>query len=367
MFSPLLLLTTLGLVTTVIAQTNDGFPNPNAEQLRSISNRADGGLSNAPPPEKLNASSIPIFQLLAFNEHFEVAFFSSLINNISTNTPGYELEAAKKVEVLEILDTVLAQEQLHAINAQNTLKRFNGFVPVPCRYQFPTTDLKSAIRFADKFTDLVLGTLQDAAQSLARNGDVGPVRGVASSLGQEGQQSGFYRTLLNKKPSEKPFLTVNVAPFAFSLLQRFIVPGSCPFDLGEIKLNVFPALDVLDSDNIQPKNQQLKFKADLSLVNGVNQWEGQAAPKLWITYFSGQLLPISVPVSGAVWEGKKVTFGAEFPFEDNIMVGLSVASLTTRNGFTSPGEVVGAAIAAPGLVQVDDLFSSWDGIDMRDQ
>ncbi|KAK3988400.1 hypothetical protein QBC44DRAFT_329382 [Cladorrhinum sp. PSN332] len=370
MLSPLVILTALGLISSATAQTNDatGFPNPNPQQLSAISDRADGTLSNAPPPASLNSSSIPVFQLLAFNEHFEVAFFSSLIHNVTADLPGYNLAPAKKAEILEILDTVLAQEQLHAIHAQNTLKKFNGFVPVPCRYQFPgSTDLKSAFRLAEKFTDLVLGTLQDAAQTLARNGDVGPVRGVASSLGQEGQQSGFYRSLLNKKPSEKPFLTTNVAPFAFSFLQQFIVPGSCPFSLGEIHLTTFPALEVLHaSGNLEPKNQQLNFKADLSLVNGVGQWQGQAAPKLWITYFSGQLVPISVPIHGAVWNGHKVEFGADFPFEENVMVGLSVAALTTRDGFKTAGEVVGATIAAPGLVQVDDLVVSWDGTDMRE-
>ncbi|KAK4223796.1 hypothetical protein QBC38DRAFT_486934 [Podospora fimiseda] len=342
---------------------NYGFPNPSAEQLRAISDHADGTLSNAPPPPKLNPSSFPVYQLLAFNEHFEVAFFSSLIQNITLELPGYQVSSpAKKSEILEILDTVLAQEQLHAINAQNTLKKWDAFVPSPCQYRFPTSDLKSAIRFAERFTTLVLGTLQDAAHTLALNGDAGPVRGVASSLGQEGQQSGFYRILLSKKPSEKPFLTTNVAPFAFSWLQQWVVPGSCPFSLGQIHLTTFPALEVVGGgQEVAPKNQRLSFKADLSLVNGVGEWEGKQEPKLWITYFSGQLVPISVPVGGAYWDGRKVTLEAEFPFEENLMVGLNVVALTTRGDFKSAPEVPGSTVAAPALVQVDDLVVSWDG------
>ena len=74
-------------------------------------------------------------------------------------------------------------------------------------YKFPTTDVLSAIALAETFTTLVLGTLQDASQLLAKNGDDGPVRAVASVIGQEGEQNGFYRTLLGLKPSQKPFLT----------------------------------------------------------------------------------------------------------------------------------------------------------------
>lgn len=88
--------------------TADGFPNPNATQLGFIENIADGKLSNAPPPPSLNESSIPICQLISFNENFEVAFFSSLIENITTDEPGFTLPTEKKEEILEILATVLA-------------------------------------------------------------------------------------------------------------------------------------------------------------------------------------------------------------------------------------------------------------------
>ncbi len=212
----------------------------------------------------------------------------------------------------------------------------------------------------------MLGTLQDAAQALARNGDVGPVRGVASSLGQEGQQEGFYRILLSKKPSEKPFLTTNVAAFAFSALNQFIVPGSCPFDLKDIKLPQFPPVTILtggkNGANIEARDQHISYRVDLTGVQAAEQYvtKGTGAG-LWVTYFSGQLLPISVPVENAKWEGKVVTFEAAFPFSKNEMMGLSVASLTTKGEFAAPGDVVNATLAAPGLIQVDDRVKSWDG------
>ncbi len=89
--------------------TDGGFPTPNAQQLVVINTQADGTLSNAPPPPKLADSSLVGFQVISMQETFEVAFFSSLINNITTNAHGYEIpDAAKKAELVEILETVLA-------------------------------------------------------------------------------------------------------------------------------------------------------------------------------------------------------------------------------------------------------------------
>ncbi|KAK0671721.1 hypothetical protein QBC41DRAFT_315409 [Cercophora samala] len=364
-------LLTLGAVAlttgrAVRRDTADGFPNPNATQLEFIQDMADGTLSDAPPPPSLNESSIPIFQLINFNENFEVAFFTSLIKNITTDEPGFTLPAEKKDEILEILVTVLAQEQLHAIDASNVLKHFNAtLVPEPCTYTFPgAIDINSSIALAATFTDVVLGTLQDAAEGLAINGDLGPIREVASIIGQEGQQSGFYRLLLNQKPSQKPFLTTNVGAFAWSALQQFVV--SCPFNISEIEIPVFPSLQVNNATGgpaIAPRDQRLSFVANLTGSSEAEQFVNDTDPALFVTYFSGQLLPISVPVEDVEWFGEDSTqlrFEAEFPFEEKVLVGLTIAALTTSDNFTSYGEVVGATIAAPGLIEVADGELGWN-------
>ncbi|KAK4197559.1 hypothetical protein QBC40DRAFT_231969 [Triangularia verruculosa] len=369
MFSVLaLFLATTSVVTARVVRrdTADGFPNPNATQLEFIENLADGTLSDAPPPPSLNESSIPIFQLINFNENFEVAFFTSLIENITTDEAGFTLPTEKKEQILDILTTVLAQEQLHAIDAANILKHFNAsLIPEPCTYIFPgATDINSSIALAATFTDVVLGTLQDAAEGLATNGDLGPIREVASIIGQEGQQSGFYRLLLNQKPSEKPFLTTNVGAFAWSALQQFVV--SCPFNISEIEIPIFPPLQVTNSSRgpiIEPRNQRLSFVANLTGSSEAEQFFNETDPDLFVTYFSGQLLPISVSVQDAQWFGENNThlrFGAEFPFEENILVGLTIAALTTKDNFTSYAEVVNATIAAPGLIEVVDGELSWN-------
>lgn len=86
--------------------TDDGFPNPSAAQLAAIETTADGQLSNAAPPAKLADSSLTAFQLIAFNENFEVGFFSSLIDNITSGVDGYTVD--KQAELLNVLKTVKA-------------------------------------------------------------------------------------------------------------------------------------------------------------------------------------------------------------------------------------------------------------------
>lgn len=88
--------------------TDDGFPSPSDAQLSAIEVIADGKISDAPPPATLAPSSLTAFQLIAFNENFEVGFFSSLIDNITSNVNGFDLEASAKDELLTVLKTVKA-------------------------------------------------------------------------------------------------------------------------------------------------------------------------------------------------------------------------------------------------------------------
>lgn len=235
------------------------------------------------------------------------------------------------------------------------LNNFGAFAPLPCTYQFPTTDIKSAFALAATFTSFVLGTLQDASQLFATNGDAGPVRAVASVIGQEGQQDGWFRGLLHLKPSEKPFLTTSTAAFAFSALQGFV--AECPFDVARsIDLPIFPALAVVSGDggaDVAPQDQTLTFRADLGGDANATAVTGDLEG-LFITYLTGQNVPVSEPVTKGSSEGSVVTVEARFPFSENVMQGLSIAALTTRGDFASADDVPGATLAAPGLIQVND-------------
>jgi hypothetical protein len=60
-------------------------------QLASIEQEAHGTLPNAALPSSISQDSLTSLQLIAFNEIFEVAFFTELLFNLTNNVDGYEL------------------------------------------------------------------------------------------------------------------------------------------------------------------------------------------------------------------------------------------------------------------------------------
>jgi hypothetical protein len=142
---------------------------------------------------------------------------------------------------------------------------------------------------ASTLTDIVLGTLQDVTSLLATDGDDGVIRGIVSVVGQEGEQNGFYRSLLGKIPSALTFLTTSTREFAFSALnQNFVVPGSCP-KIGEINLPIFQALNA-DTQNIQSTSQTLGFSVSIGYNHGNSS--GNSYSSLSLVYINQQNLPI---------------------------------------------------------------------------
>jgi hypothetical protein len=69
----------------------DNLPFPSPGQLREIELRAHGTLPNTPPPNNISRQGIVNLQWIAFNENFEVAFFNSLLHNVTNNVTGYEI------------------------------------------------------------------------------------------------------------------------------------------------------------------------------------------------------------------------------------------------------------------------------------
>ena len=97
----------------------NGFPNPSPDALKQIDAAAGGSLSDGPPPtaDISSPAAITNFQLIAFNEIFEVAFFTQLISNITNNVPGYSFDenpqlqqyaALEKMALLNILTRIQA-------------------------------------------------------------------------------------------------------------------------------------------------------------------------------------------------------------------------------------------------------------------
>ncbi|KAM3447886.1 hypothetical protein MY3296_008302 [Beauveria thailandica] len=344
----------LGCVSAAVIPNNDGFPKPNAQQQIAIAKAAGGLLPNVKLPTKLGPGSTTTFQLIAFNELFEVAFFNSLLSNITNRVEGYRINTHVD-KITEILTTVRAQEEQHVLAADAALKAAGKFSPQACQYQFPTTDLAGAISLAETFTAIVLGALQGANIAFAKENLTVPIQLISSVIGQEGEQNGFYRHLIKQVPSESPFLTPVPAPFAFSALQLFVIPGSCPFPLANIDLPILPALAVNGGPVavIEPRDQRLSFSADLTDAENSKTNVGSDGSGLWLTYTTGQQKPISVPIANLKWNGNKLTFDADFPFEENVMMGFSHAALTTAKDFETVDDIVTATIAAPAIIQVE--------------
>lgn len=342
----------------------NGFPDVSNATLRDIEEAAHGTLPNGPLPTELNATSVTVLQLIAFNEAFEVAYFSSLIQNITANVSGYEITSPVLRDfVLRTLTAVQAQEELHFLGANGILASAKQTQIQPCKYVFPVDNFDDALRLASTFTDVVLGTLQDAQDAFATDGDselvalIGSVIGQYSILvllrthldaankriGQEGEQNGYYRSLLNLIPSSNPFLTRSAGPFAFSALnQDFVVSGSCPNE-DIIKLPIFGALTVV-TPNIKLTDQTLTFSVESNSTD-TSGWS--------VVYINQQNVPLVESISNIKTSGEIITFDAPFPGADLIMEGLTIAAVTKSAGpFASADEVAGAALFGPGLIEI---------------
>lgn len=326
----------------------NGFPNLTADALKQVEITAQGTLPNTALPANVSDNSLVAFRVIAFNEIFEVAYFTSLIQNITNNVPGYQInDHAFRDFALRTLNAVQAQEELHATGANAILSTNNADPIQPCEYVFPTSDFDSAIALASTFTDLVLGTLQDVQEGLGINRDTELLRLVSSIVGQEGEQDGFYRAVGNKIPSALPFLTTAAGPFAFSALnQLFVVKGSCP-NINTIDVPVFGALSVMPAAPA-PKDQMLTF----SFMND-GKYDGNCED-LSLVYINQQNMPIVESVQNVKTDGKMVSFMANFPYTENLLNGLTIAAVTKSKGpFMSADQVAADTLFGPGLIEIN--------------
>jgi hypothetical protein len=333
------------------------FPTPSAGELAAIQTQAHGSIpSGNPPPPPPKADTLTSLRLIAFNELFEVSYFKQLLDLIESKAPGFWDDSQDMQFIQDTVTAVLAQEELHTINANNALAKFDPAGPVlPCQYNFPVNNLKDAIALASTFTDVVLGTLGDVATLLGVDGDAGLIRGIASVIGQEGEQNGFYRIFQNKIPSALPFLTGGTRDFAFSALnQNFIVPGSCP-NFNTINLKVFGTLTV-DTKNIQPQNQDLDFSFDIPKTGLAPEWKSDCSG-LELVFINQQNAPLVAQVKKLDIDlhGGKVKITANFPFDPaNFGNGLTLAAVVLASGdLTTVSGVSKATVFGPGLIELN--------------
>ncbi|KNG85620.1 sexual development protein (LsdA) [Aspergillus nomiae NRRL 13137] len=323
----------------------DGMPNPSEQQLKKIQLRAHGTLPNTPLPSKISKNGIINLQLIAFNELFEVAFFNELLLNITKNVPGYQIPNPKKRDfIIGALVAILAQEELHALTANQGLEHFKIEPIQPCRYHFPVSDFDAAIALAATFTDLVIATLQDVIVRFADNSDVDLTRVIAATIGNEGEQQGWFRVNQGKIPSELPTLTTGDVNFAFTAIQAFTIPRSYP-KLDNITLTTFKPLDIIMPP--EPKTQFIFVS-----------WESEhevKGDKLWLTYINQLNVPIVETLKVVSYkDGKKVVAKALFPYDENLLNGLTIAAVTNSAGpFAGVNDVAQATLFGPGLIIVN--------------
>lgn len=243
------------------------------------------------------------------------------------------------------MKAVQAQEQLHALGANGILKTA-GRTPIqPCAYVFPTATFDEAIKLAATFTDVVLGTLQDALHAFSAGG-AGFLPLISSVIGQEGGQNGFYRLLGRKIPSALPFLTRSAGSFAFSALnQNVVVQDSCG-NASDIKIPIFDALRV-ETQDILPKTQVLSSSFVRTSSNmGTNG--------LGLVYINQQNLPIMEVIEQVRVDGDKVCFSANFQYDENRMNGLTIAAVVKGAGnFSDADAVAEVTVFGPGLVEIN--------------
>ncbi|KAJ5653757.1 hypothetical protein N7490_000760 [Penicillium lividum] len=322
----------------------DGLPYPSPSELSLIEKAAHGTLPNSPPPPVISNKGITNLKLIAFNELFEVAFFHQLLTNITENIDGYRfVDKGDRDFVTRSLRAILAQEELHAIRANDALVHFDQKPVEPCEYIFPVQDFDTAITLASTFTDVVLGTLQDAVERFALGHDSDLAREIAAVIANEGEQQGWFRVMQALIPSELPFATTSDLNFAFTAVQGFTVPGSCP-TLDEIPLRTFENLDILTKPKAESQNITFSFE------DKTNETEHL----LWMTYINQLNLPIVEPLNVISKNGTLVQATALFPYNDYELNGLTIAAVTKSDGpFGDVNSVAKWTLAGPGLIVVD--------------
>jgi len=345
---------------------DNGFPNITnpSQALTDIEEAAHGTLPNGSAPPPPQPDSLNSLAFIAFNELFEVAFFTELIYNITNNIDGFN-DVPNRDQVLAILKVVQAQEELHELNANGAFTKFTGNTITPCEYVFPVDSFESAIGLASTFTDVVLGTLPDIQTIFGLNGDNGLIRGVGSVIGEEGEQNGFYRGLLGKTPNALPFLTGSAVDFAFNAInQGFVVPGSCDASLdllehpssgtGLVEFGVLTLVTNPD-DITSAQDSVIEFSFEVESSSGHSGHHSYASHEtLYLTYINQQNVPLVFPLEDVKFEGGVVDFKASFPGQSQEMNGLTIAAVTSTDGpFATPDDVAAVTVFGPALIEVN--------------
>ncbi|KAJ5312787.1 hypothetical protein N7508_003617 [Penicillium antarcticum] len=322
----------------------NGLITPSPSELETIEENAHGTLPNGPTPLSISEGGIVSLQMIAMNAMFEVSFFDALIENITAEVPGYRFASDDdKQFILSGLEVILAQEELQVLDSNNHLAHFGIEPMLPCQYSIPVNNFDAAIEIAVKFTDVALGVLQDVVERYALGSDFTLARQISSLIGEKGEQQGWFRIMQGKVPSELPYPTTGDVHFAFSAVQNFAIPGSCP-NVHTFPFEPFEPLHVIRIPGARTGNVLVSFVDHQNISDS----------SLWMTYINQQNLPVVEPLQVVTRTGNEVVAEALFPYEAHEMNGLTIAAVTTTDGpFVNSYEVTKVTLAAPGLFVIN--------------
>ncbi len=147
-----------------------------------------------------------------------------------------------------------------------------------------------------------------------------------------------------KVASSAPFLTGGAGQFAYTAINNFIVPGSCP-NINAIGITAFPALTVETTPTGQNSTQLYSVAGTVSATN------------VSIAYISGQNLPVVVPISDVTYDqaAEKSYFFAPFPYDEGFARGLTIGALVSgaSPSLSNASAVAEATLAGPALISVN--------------
>lgn len=298
-------------------------------------------MSNSPPPPSITNDSLNTFTLLTFSEPIESKYFNDLYVNITTNVTGYETDGYNREYLLRQIKAAKFQEEIHYLSALNVVEHYGGTPVSLCgEYIFPVQTLKEAVAFAQAFSILTIGILQDAILHFAKNGDAPFTQTLAAVLANEAEQAAYYGFLGGDLPNDVPFATPAAQDFAFTALKSLVNVSTCS-NLDVVDLQTFDALVVVT--NVTATSQPVTFEVFTSSLNG-------NVSDFTISYINQQNIPVTQPIYDIQPNGNTTTFSAYFPYAENLMNGLTIAALTRGSNFTDFQAVADKTVAGPGLI-----------------
>ena len=329
----------------------DGFPNPNASGIHSIQGQARGTIPNGGPPTVHTAGVVAALQYLSLNEMLEVAFFTELLHNVTNSVAGFEIGNGTFTEkfIISQFRATNAQEQIHQLTAASLLNLTGEPAIQPCdEYNFPVSNIDDAFALAAEFTSMLMGSFHDIALALAESNYTAEhdlILAVASSISNEAEQLGFFRTFEGKIPNESPFPTSSTVDFGFSYLQRFIDQTTCPV-LTSIPLAIFKPLTLVSK--ISPRPREILFQID---GTDITSWNTSQAGFVFVNQ---QNMPVVKKFKIRLSKGSVVTISVDFPYQEHQLDGLVITAITNTTGpFTSVRDVAAHTIFGPAPIIVE--------------